>query len=440
MQKIYLKHFIFGVGLFCFFSAQAQRNSVRSGEIFSQRFPASTNLKTPGIQADCDTINNPLPTGWTPNFYYFGLQESGGYAAGTNQFNDKEKAQYFDLSATAYSYITGARFYFARANSNVPDNLATTINFKVYEDNGGTPGKKLGNSFSVPLSQVKADLDAGKTTDIVFPDAIVLPVSKKFYVSMDVSSFKWVPGTGKVTKDSISLLSTANGDPGALGAWEMGSDNLWYDFSGSPEFLNVALLILPYVSVGTTGCIVLPVKLLSFNAERKNSDVTLSWKISAEINMKQYEVQRADNNGNFKTVATLHALNSLKDQSYAVTDKNAFNLSSSVQYRLKQVDGDGSVTYSRIITVKSNAAITDISFANPFNGALKLQLNLATAQQVAVNVYDMQGKLVVSEKTKTYNASANTIILNATGNLKSGLYVIKVNAGTEQAVYKVVKN
>ena len=56
-----------------------------------------------------------------------------------------------------------------------------------------------------------------------------------------------------------------------------------------------------------------------------------------------------------------------------------------------------------------------------------------------VNLYDMQGKLVATEKPAMYNASANTIILNSTANLKSGLYVLKINAGTEQAVYKVVK-
>ena len=32
----------------------------------------------------------------------------------------------------------------------------------------------------------------------------------------------------------------------------------------------------------------------------------------------------------------------------------------------------------------------DVLFANPFSGALKLQLNLVEAKQVAVNVFDMQ--------------------------------------------------
>ncbi len=434
MKKIYLAFIAVVICSFCVVPTQAQRTAVNSGKTFPKK-SAGTNSFTPGT-SDCDTINNPIPVGW--NLVNYGVSGNGGNLVGVNKYGDKEKAMYFDLSATSYAYISGASFYFAYANSNKSANLTKTVSFKVYADGAGGPGTQLGTSVSIPLSQIKVDVDAGNTTDITFPAVIALPASKKFYVSVDVSNFMWsTAGTG--TKDSISVVSNTDNDAPPGNAWEKWSDDSWNDFPSSWG-IDISLVIQPYVSTSASGCSALPVKLLSFNAERKNSDVTLSWKISGELNMKQYEIQRADNNGNFKTVATLNALNSLKDQSYAVTDRNVFNLSPTVQYRLKQVDGDGTTTYSRTITVKSNAAITDISFANPFSGALKLQLNLATAQQVAVNVYDMQGKLVATEKPKTYNASANTIILNSTGNLKSGLYVLKINAGTEQAVYKVVKN
>lgn len=157
------------------------------------------------------------------------------------------------------------------------------------------------------------------------------------------------------------------------------------------------------------------------------------------MNMKGYELQRADNNGSFKTVQSITALNYAKNQSYTVTDKNAFAAASTVQYRLKQIDGDGSVKYSRVISVKANAIISDISFANPFNGALKLQLNLATAQNISVQVYDMQGKAVVSQLNKMYNASSNSIVLDGTSSLKPGMYILKINAGTEQIQYKIIK-
>ena len=51
----------------------------------------------------------------------------------------------------------------------------------------------------------------------------------------------------------------------------------------------------------------------------------------------------------------------------------------------------------------------------------------------------MQGKLVASEKTKMYNAASNTILMTSTANLQRGMYVLKVVSGTDQEVYKIVK-
>jgi len=68
-----------------------------------------------------------------------------------------------------------------------------------------------------------------------------------------------------------------------------------------------------------------------------------------------------------------------------------------------------------------------------------LRHHLATSQNISVQVYDMQGKPVVSQLNKIYNASSNSIILDGTSSLKPGMYVLKINAGTEQLQYKIIK-
>jgi hypothetical protein len=276
-------------------------------------------------------------------------------------------------------------------------------------------------------------VDSGFFTQVAFPSVIALPASKKIYVSVDFSNLSW-------PTDTIFIFSTDVDEDIPGKAWEQWSDSSWHAFSDTALYgANITMWILPIVSATGTGCAVLPVRLISFNAQRNNKDVTLSWQIADEFGMKGYEVERSDNNGSFRTVATVAAFNNAKNQSYSATDKNAFTISSTVQYRLKQIDGDGSVNYSRVVNIKSASSISDISFANPFNGALKMQLNLATAQPVSVYLYDMQGKLVATEKTKMYNAASNTIIMTSTASLQRGVYVLKVIAGTDQAVYKVVK-
>ena len=446
MRKIYLAFLLVFVCSFSYVSTEAQKKKSGKTALPPGILIQSTSpiLSPPNTTSDCDTINYPIDPNWSGNTYV--VTADNDYINGTNSYGDKQKGNFFNLSATPpNSFILGVAVAFGNANSSVAANMSKKVFFRVYDDNAGKP-KNLIATADRTLSQLKSDIDANFISDITFTSPVAIPASKKFYVTVDISNFSfpddsiWIAGT---LDDQVNGWDQV--DPGA--AWEQWDVNSWHSYISAyvadpndPNgTFNVTLWIFPYVSSSATGCTALPVKLLSFNAERKSNDVTLNWKISSELNMNRYEVERADNTGSFKTVATVKSLNSFKEQSYTVTDRNAFNASTSVQYRLKQVDGDGSVSYSRVINVKSNNAITDVTFMNPFTGDLKIQLNLATAQAVSLSLYDMQGKLVASQKSKMYDASSSPIILNNTANLKSGMYVLKLNAGTEQAVYKVVK-
>jgi len=396
--------------------------------------PSLAEIVSPqGTTADCDTINYPIDTSWAGTTYLIN-NDQGDFVNGTNHYGDLQKANFFDLSATANAYLTSTFVAFGNANSRISGHLSDSLFFRVYADDGAEkPGALLATEGRT-LSEIKQDVDANLISEIGFTNPVTLPASKKFYVSVDVSNFAY-------PNDSIWIAGTEDSTVLPNQAWEQFSDGSWHAYNSDSSWgYDIVLWIFPSVSVTATGCAVLPVKLISFNAQRNNNkDVTLNWQIADEFGMKGYEVERSDNNGSFRTVTFVAALNNAKNQSYSATDKNAFTISPTVQYRLKQIDGDGTVKYSRVINVKSASSISDISFANPFNGALKMQLNLATAQSVSAYLYDMQGKLVASEKPKIYNAASNTIIMTSTASLQRGVYVLKVIAGTDQTIYKVVK-
>lgn len=406
---------------------------------------AVLNEKVPGLQkaeqfvgnvtGDCDTL--PVPADWDGHLVIYSTS-AGGYVSGPNGYASLGNASYFDLSATSYTYITGADFYFAYANSNKSGNLNKTVNFKVYDGSTGAPGALLGDSLSSTLGAMKAFVDAGTYATIEFPAPIALPASKKIFISFEYPNLVW--STSPLgSRDSLGLVTSDDQVTEYADLWTYwGAGEGWGSVDVEYGGLPIGGVIFPFVSTSETGCSVMPVRLLSFDAVRNNNDVTLTWKIADEMNMGHYEVERADNNGQFKTVATVDALNMLKEQTYTVTDKNAFNTASTVQYRLKQVDGDGTINYSSTVNVKAAGLITDVVFQNPINSKLKIQLNLASAQNVSVSLYNLQGSLVSSVKNKMCNASANTIEMDAS-HLQSGMYILKINAGTEQVVYKVVK-
>jgi hypothetical protein len=398
----------------------------------------------------CDTtrFEESITGGWSAISYYipsfFGPGYSGGYIAGSNSFDYTEKANYFDLSATSYAYIHGVIIKFLNANTYTAANLSKIVYFKVYNDVSGKPGSIIGTTQKT-LGEIKTDVDAGNNTNINFASAIALPSSKKFYISVDVSNLVWLAGTKN--SDSLSIAATADDQVLPATAWDYSiTDSVWTRFSenwtnpnNESNELNVNLWIFPYVSTTSTSCGLLPVNLLSFTATRNNNDVTLKWEVSNEINMKGYSIEKADNNGNYKSIAFTPAGNNLKNQTYTVTDRNAFAASSTVQYRLKQVNADGSTVYSRIISLNHNASLTDVVFQNPITGILKLQVTLAASQKVSVRLYDMQGRLVTVQQAQNYNAGVNTIILSNTTHIKPGTYLLKLDAGNEQMIYKVVK-
>jgi hypothetical protein len=438
MKKVYL--LIISCSLFGF-TIQAQRQQTQVGSFKSHkplsRLPQAFagSPKDPG--AGCDTVNYPVPTNW--NLVYYTSQV--GFLSGTNVLGDLEMANYFDLSTTSVAYISGAFVYFAVANSSTPANLSKDVVFKVYDNTGlgGSPGSQIGASVSIPLSTIDSAMSSNVSdslTRVLFPTPIALPASKQFYVSVDISNFSY--GSG----DSISVVSTTEGDllQGTGTAWDKESDNNWYNFNDPNAWrLDVALAIFPFVSSDTTSCLVLPVKLYSFTAQRNNKDVSLNWSVADEINMKGYEIEKADNNNIFKPVGFMNAHNDLKNQSYAYTDVNAFTFSPTVQYRLKQIDNDGTIQYSRVIPVKSLSALSDLVFANPFSNALRMQLNIANPSMVSINIYDMKGSLVASEKPAMYNSASNSIVVSSTAALNTGVYVLKLSVGNEQFSYKIVK-
>lgn len=396
----------------------------------------------------CDTTNfeEAMKNNWSSVIYYapsaFGPLYPAGYINGSNAQDYVQKANYFDVSATSYTYIQGVIIKFLAANCKNPANLSKPVFFKVYDDLAGKPGNLLATTQKT-IADIKTDVDAGMNTNINFSSAVAIPASKKFYIAVGVDSLVWQ--TGGTNNDSLCIAATADDQVLPETAWEWNSsDSAWtrvsedYNRPNQPSNdLNINFWIFPYVSTTATGCGLLPVDLVSFNAQRLSKDVQLQWEVSNEINMKGYAVERADNNSAFKQIAFVNAMNTIKSERYSYTDKNILNTVAGVQYRIKQVDADGSIKYSRIISLSNNLSLTDAVYKNPFSDDFTLQLTLAASERVAIEMYDLHGRLIIA-KQQQLTAGTNTVAL-ATAGVSAGTYIVRLTAGATVQSYKVVK-
>lgn len=180
---------------------------------------------------------------------------------------------------------------------------------------------------------------------------------------------------------------------------------------------------------------IIPVELLSFDAEAVGSRVELSWTTASEYNSARFEVERAEVNESgqsiFVKIANEEAAGkSSSELHYAVTDRGV-EFNTKYVYRLKMVDLDGQYEYSDEVEVlvSGNNGIT-VSEPNPNPAAYNTSISfeLTNDANVQIDLYDMSGKKV----GVLYNSDAQTGSTTVNVDLSaypSGVYTYVVRVG-----------
>lgn len=182
--------------------------------------------------------------------------------------------------------------------------------------------------------------------------------------------------------------------------------------------------------------LVVPVELVSFNANNIGRKVMLDWRTASEINTNCFEIERANvlNNGAgygiFNNITTIKAAgNSNTTLDYNYTDRNVI-YGESYAYRLKVTDIDGTYSYSGIreVTIENANGLRINEFSpNPANYVTKLNYNLAQdVSDLRISILDITGKEVSVVFNGSMNAGEHNISINV-ANLTSGVYSVLFN-------------
>jgi hypothetical protein len=192
--------------------------------------------------------------------------------------------------------------------------------------------------------------------------------------------------------------------------------------------------------------LVLPVKLLSFNAVVvENKSVDLKWMTEQEINNGHYEIERSLDMNNFKTIGLV--LDGFKIngsvKSYEFMDNSTdIQGKSIVYYRLKQVDVDNKVSFSKVLPVKfqaKGAVVMQVS-PNPFVENLTVRFNSSEKGIAEIRLISASGQTMLS-KQSIISKGYNNIQLDGLSNLNNGMYVARlVMNGVVIDNQKIIKN
>jgi len=202
-----------------------------------------SNYINVGAAGGCHTINLPIPGAWTLNNYYTGATVGAdGWVNGKNVYNDREKAMYYDASALPYTQMVQCYIAFGMAYSATPSKI---VPVRVYDGTSGTPGAQIGTTYNLTMGEIMTDVNGGFYTNVHWPTAITLPISKRFFVSVDVNNLVWTAGT----HDTLSIVSNLHGQTVPSAIWDRNATSTWQQYNtGTTWALNASLVMHPFLT------------------------------------------------------------------------------------------------------------------------------------------------------------------------------------------------
>jgi hypothetical protein len=311
----------------------------------------------------------------------------------------------------------GKSGYFNQLTGFTPDPYEWGMD--CYFDVGGTGRVDTtgggGATFNVPFNWVQ---DAwNQVVLIVDLDAPGTPA--EFWIGTNpanltmITTWDWTQGGTKATRIAADDFF------GAAATDEMYMDNYYFGDAMPP---------------------IIPVELTSFAASVTNlGQVMLNWETATEINNQGFEIERRTESSEYRTVGFVEGYGTTTEQrSYSYLDQT---VEQGVNfYRLKQVDFDGSFSYSDEIEVDVTGPLTfnlDQNYPNPFNPSTNINFSIPESGNVRLAVYNLVGEEVAILVDGFTHAGFYEATFDAS-NLPSGIYLYKLQSANSVQTKKMM--
>jgi hypothetical protein len=173
---------------------------------------------------------------------------------------------------------------------------------------------------------------------------------------------------------------------------------------------------------------IVPVELTSFSANISNGSVVLNWSTSTETNNSGFEVLRLTANEDWQTLTFVPGFGTTTEpKSYSYSDETV--TSGTYSYKLKQIDYDGSYSFSDVVEVEISIPTEfalEQNYPNPFNPSTSIQFSLPVDANVTIGVYNLVGEKVADVVSSKFSSGKHNVNFNASG-LTSGVYFYRID-------------
>ena len=168
---------------------------------------------------------------------------------------------------------------------------------------------------------------------------------------------------------------------------------------------------------------ILPVEFAGIKAHAQRGEgIELEFATSVEENNSHFEVERGTGNRSWKNIGRLNGAGTTeRRQEYKFLDSAP--LLGTNYYRIKQVDFDGSFSYSKIVSANWSDKPVITLYPNPTSEQVQIGGLSSTEEEVVVEVLDLTGKNILRQvwRQQPLNVQA----------LPPGLYWIRLSTANE---------
>lgn len=198
----------------------------------------------------------------------------------------------------------------------------------------------------------------------------------------------------------------------------------------------------------------IPVELIYFDGKSRDGGIDLLWATASEINNYGFQIdKRILNETKWNEVSFIEGNGNSRNVSYYHYRDSDVIPRTTYQYRLRQIDLDGTVNnaggdYSQknevIVTVRYDAEF-NLALAqnipNPMNNFTRISFTLPSAMQTRIEILDITGKIAAILVDGELTGGEHEIIWQGKNSdselLPAGTYLCRLTAGTETRIVKI---
>lgn len=177
----------------------------------------------------------------------------------------------------------------------------------------------------------------------------------------------------------------------------------------------------------------LPVSMLFFKATHNNSKMELAWATASELNFDYFSIERSNDGNSFREIGQVSG-HGTSDSRHDYSFEDVNPVAGKMYYRLKNVDFDGYIEYSNIVSADFVQSKKVNIYPNPItNGNVNIQFNFVPDQHIQFMITDMMGKVKGSQ---SWNSGEDQFVIPIS--LEPGTYIIKISTADFKSVDRIL--